>query len=126
MRTLASISTARSGACAAVTLPWRNRMSAICRPTGRIGLSAARGFWKMIATSRPRTSSSTFVSAASNASPPKTIFPAVTRAALADQGHGLAALERETNAIHRPHDATARAELDTEVLDREQRDDPTI
>ena len=28
--------------------------SAICRPTGRIGLSAARGFWKIIAISRPR------------------------------------------------------------------------
>ena len=47
-----------SGASRRGTLPWRISTSAICRPTVRIGLSAVRGFWKIIAISRPRTSAS--------------------------------------------------------------------
>jgi hypothetical protein len=38
-----------AGASFRGTLPWRISTSAICRPTGRIGLSAVRGFWKIIA-----------------------------------------------------------------------------
>src|SRR5260370_1286027 len=39
MRTRASISIARPGACALLTLPWRNTISAIWRPIGPTGLN---------------------------------------------------------------------------------------
>src|SRR6266851_4254 len=81
MLTAASFSMAATRAWAGRTLAWRMRMSSICRPIGRIGLSAARGFWKIIASSRPRISCSVFSLAARRSSPPKRMRPAVTRAA---------------------------------------------
>src|ERR1700680_4264146 len=58
MPTARNMSIAWAGASRRGTLPWRISTSAIWRPTGRIGLSAVRGFWNIIAISRPRTSAS--------------------------------------------------------------------
>jgi hypothetical protein len=42
-------------ACARVVAVWRSSPSSICSPTRRMGFSAVRGFWKIIAISRPRS-----------------------------------------------------------------------
>ena len=47
-----------------------------------MGLSAVRGFWKIIETSRPRHSSSWREVAWRRSRPPKTAVPVVTRAAV--------------------------------------------
>jgi hypothetical protein len=55
--------------------------SSIWAPTRRMGFSAVRALWKIIAASRPRTSRSVSSLAASTSSPPKVTDPAVMRAA---------------------------------------------
>src|SRR6266850_4806266 len=81
MRTWSRISTAfavsaAESACAC----WRST-SSICRPTLRIGLSAARGFWKIIDISRPRRSRIWLSSAARTSTPENITEPSAMRPA---------------------------------------------
>src|SRR5262249_18536556 len=55
MRTCSSISIAFSESCAESAWSCWRSTSSIWRPTLRIGLGAARGFWKIIDISRPRS-----------------------------------------------------------------------
>src|ERR1700722_19377244 len=78
MPTARSMSTAWAGASRRGTLPWPINTSAIWRPTVRIGLSAVRGFWNIIAISRPRTSASWLGFGEGRSSPPSIARAAVT------------------------------------------------
>src|SRR5437588_2358756 len=63
---------------------WVRKTSSIWSPTLRIGLSAARGFWKIIETSRPRksriwSSVAALTSMPENITEPSAILPARSR-----------------------------------------------
>ena len=81
MRTWSRISTALSvSAAESACACWRST-SSICRPTLRIGLSAARGFWKIIDISRPRRSRIWSSSAARTSTPENITEPSAMRPA---------------------------------------------
>ena len=81
MRTVSRISTALSLTAALSAWAWRKSTSSIWWPTLRIGLSAARGFWKIIEISRPRRSRISFSGAARTSSPEKVTLPSAMRPA---------------------------------------------
>ena len=78
--TCASSSIARRLTSPRPTLAWRSSTSPIWRPTGRIGLSAVRGFWKIMESSRPRCRPSSCSPAVTRSRPPNTALPEVIRA----------------------------------------------
>ena len=102
----------------------RSSTSSICWPTLRIGFSAVRGLWKIIAISRPRTVAQRPARPVpSRSMPPNVMRPPVIRAvgveqahdgvggdrlagaAFADHADDLAAADRKRDALQRPHDA---------------------
>src|ERR1044072_5814260 len=81
MRTWSRISTALAvSAAESACACWRST-SSIWRPTLRIGLSAARGFWKIIDISRPRRSRIWSSSAARTSTPENITEPSAMRPA---------------------------------------------
>ena len=128
----------------AASMRWCSRIdSAIWSPTGNTGLSDVIGSWKIIAISAPRMPriGDGFARARSTVVPPgraKRSAPlhdasatvldeahhrqrrhALARARLADHGDRLAAADRHRQVAHGRDDALGRAELDGQVLDRE-------
>ena len=122
----------RQRPCAAST-------STICRSTVRIGFNAARGFWKIIDTRRPRNRRRSAWAASVMSRPSKRMRPPVMRPARSQQAHhrkrrdglaraafahdaqGLAALQGDVDAVQRLHDAMSRREGDLQVLDLQER-----
>ena len=113
--------------------------SSIWRPTLRIGLSAARGFWKIIEISRPRRLRiSGFAGGAEveagegdravGDAPGAVEDPhhrvgghRLAGAGLADDADGLALGDGDVDVLDRAHDAAPRREFDGEIADVEQR-----
>ena len=75
MPTRRSISFARSMASALETFSWSSMDSAICSPTVRTGFSAVMGSWKIMATSLPRTASSSAVLKSKMLAPSRVMLP---------------------------------------------------
>ena len=136
MRTFASISIARCGACAAVTLPWRHQHvgDLLADRADRVERGArileyrsrvrGRGFRPVSALGvrAGRARRTRCVPAVTRAARVEDAHDRVggdrlARAALADQRQRLAAPQLEADAVERAHGAAAGAELDAEILD---------
>ena len=142
--------TARSGPAPALRSPSRrdpraspghaaSSTSSICWPTLRIGLSAARGFWKIIEISRPRRSrisrslAALHVDAGKHDRAVRDAAGAIedahhgvgrdgfAGAGFADDAERLALLDGDVDVLHRAHDAAPGGEFDGQVFDIEQR-----
>ena len=79
MPTMPSSSTARSLACAGVSLRWNSIVSHSCSPIVSTGLSEVIGSWNTIAICPPRTACSFSSLIASRSSPRKRMLPPTTR-----------------------------------------------
>ena len=111
----------------------------ICVPIVSVGFSEVIGSWKIIAISRPRTSSSCRSESFVRSRPSKMTEPGddlrgrlrdqahdrerghrLAAAGLADDPERLALLDREADAVDGAHDALAGEEVGAEVVDFEQ------